>query len=234
MSPHAVVGGLAGAGDAHRSDRWPQRAPASDARPPTRGGRGAGAAPHQAAPRSGFRRCFVPTPITGRGRRTQRDRKLLDSSKGRATTGERPEVGFDLRERGSRCDQVCADGRDLPCGDAFPSGGTGGPAPVVEQVAYLRQHWKRATRYARNPCRVSGAMAYALRGTCGTTWCDRPCGDNSRSGMDGHGRGSATIYARRGTGFSVGAGERRVGPDSGDSRRLLRPPMRARGQIKRD
>jgi hypothetical protein len=124
-------------------------------------------------------------------------------------------VGFDLRERGSRCDQVCADGRDLPCGDAFPSGGTGGPAPVVEQVAYLRQHWKRATRYARNPCRVSGAMAYALRGTCGTTWCDRPCGDNSRSGMDGHGRGSATIYARRGTGFSVGAGSVESAPIRG-------------------
>ena len=155
--------------------------------------------------------------------------------KGKATTGERPEVGFDLRKRGTRCDQVCADGRDRPCGDGFPSGGTGGSAPVVEHVAYLRQHGERATRYARKPCRVAAAMAYALRGMFLDAWCGRPCGDNSRSGMDGHGRGSATIYARRGTGFSVGAaGERRVGPDSGDSRRLLRPPMRACGQIKRD
>lgn len=151
-----------------RSDRWPQRAPASDARPPTREGGGAGAAPHQAAPRSGFRRCFVPTPITGRGRRTQRERELLDSSKGRVTTGERQDVCSDLRKRGTRCDQVCANGRDLPCGDALPSDEDRKTGPVVEQVAYLRQHWKRATRYARKSCRVAAAMAYALRGTCGT------------------------------------------------------------------
>jgi len=34
-------------GNPHRSVRWPQRAPASEARPPTREGRGAGAAPHK-------------------------------------------------------------------------------------------------------------------------------------------------------------------------------------------
>ena len=58
-----------------------------------------------------------------------------------------------------------------------------------------------------------------------TTGCDRPCGDNSRSGMDARARPFMRDAARA---FPVGAGERRVCPDSGDSRRLPRPPMRPR------
>ena len=211
MSPAAVVAGLAG--QAIRIGRFGGRSERQRARRGHRHARGVGPArPHIRPPRSGFLRRLVPTPITGRGGRTERERELLDSSKGRTTTGERQDVGSDLGKRGTRCDQVCANGRDRPCGDAFPSDEDRKTGRVVEHVAYLRQQWMRATRYARKPCRVAAAMAYALRAMCWTTWCDRPCGDNSRSGMDAR-RDHLCAARHELSGRRGGASSRR--PDSG-------------------
>ena len=114
-------------------------------------------------------------------------------------------------------------------GMLFPRTRTGRPAPSSSTSPTC------ANTGSARPGMRGNRAEWPLRWLMRCAECAGPHGATVHAGTT-RGRAwsaGATIYARRGTGFPVGAGERRVGPDSGIADGSC-DRLCARGHIKRD